>query len=76
MRRLEACNVSERLGDTSPAHATARNHKLPKSKTGKMQPTVIGEPLSQDHEEEMEKAARNEEDNYCNLRLPSKCLTC
>jgi hypothetical protein len=37
-------------------------HERLKSKTGKLMPTVIAEPLSATREEEMHRAARNEED--------------
>ena len=37
-------------------------HERLKSKSGKLMPTVIAEPISGEREEEMHKAARNEED--------------
>src|SRR5262249_1007768 len=37
-------------------------HERLKSRTGKLMPTVIAEPISGEREEEMHKAARNEED--------------
>jgi hypothetical protein len=50
--------------DFSPISFLLRNvtHERLKSKTGKLIPTVIAEPLSAEREEEMQKAARNEED--------------
>jgi hypothetical protein len=51
--------------DFSPISFLLRNvtHERLKSKTGKLIPTVIAEPLSAEREEEMHKAARNEEDD-------------
>ena len=51
--------------DFAPVSFLLRNvtHERLKSKTGKLMPTVIAEPLSVEREEEMEKAARNEENN-------------
>ena len=50
--------------DFAPVSLLLRNvtHERLVSKKGKLMPTVIAEPLSAEREEEMQKAARNEED--------------